>query len=544
MPVITFSKKDFESLVGRKLSINDLKDLLDYAKAELEVQEGDNISVKYNDTNQPYLWCPEGLAILFKGLLGKETGIPKLALSSSGGQIVVDRSVKKVRPFIAGFVAKGPPLSDYLIKLLIQLQEKLADSFGRHRDNIAIGVYPADKINFSVAYKTVKPDSLKFLPLDAERELSLAQILEQHPKGKEYSWILAKEKEYPILVDAKNQVLSFPPIINSQTTGRLSVGDKNIFFEATGKSSSGVDLCAVIVAYALSMRGYTIHPVTVKDEKTKTTPLLALEQWKLNKVLIQKRLGLELSEKEIGNHLTRFRYEYDGKNVKIPPYRQDIMHEYDIIEDIGIAYGYNNITPLKIHTHTRGAALPEIQMINSLRDLCVGLGCQEVFSQILSDPNLMWDKMGLKKQSMIEIENFTSATYSCVRTLILPILLSMLSQNRQAEAPYKVFEEGLVTLREGTDYHDEHHLAIVSSHATANFTEIRQIVEYLLDRLGISYTIKPEEHSSFISGRCAAAFVGNKKVAFFGEIHPAVLQNFNIDLPTVGMEMNLSLILA
>ena len=542
MPVVTFSKKDFESLVCKKLTAEELRDLLDYAKAELEAQEGDSISIKYNDTNQPYLWCPEGLAILFKGILEKETGLPKLKLLPSAGSIVVDKSVKKVRPFIAGFMAKGPPLTEYLLKLLIQLQEKLADSFGRHRDNVAIGVYPADKIAFQIMYKAVKPESVKFIPLEFSHELSLKQILEQHPKGKEFAWVLANAQTYPVLVDAKENVLSFPPIINSQTTGKLEVGDKNIFFEATGKSLAGVDLCTLIFAYALSMRGYSISAVTVKDEKTRTTPNLVFEEWKLDKNLIKTRLGLELSEKEITQHLKRFRYDYDGKKVVVPPYRQDIMHDYDIIEDIGIAYGYNNITPLKIHTHTRGAALPEVQKVDAARDLCAGLGFQEVFSQILSDPKLLYEQMELKKGQLIEIENFTSTTYSCVRTWIMPILLSMLSQNRQAEAPYKVFEEGLVTVRDADNYQDEHHLAIVSSHATANFTEIRQIVEYVLDRLGVSYTIKPEEHASFIPGRCAAAFVGNKKVAFFGELHPAVLQNFNIDLPTVGMEMNLSII--
>lgn len=542
MPTISFSKKDFESLIGKRLPTNELRELLDYAKAELDGEDGDTLSVKYNDTNQPYLWCPEGLALLLRGILGKEIGLPKIGVRPSQNTIIVDKSVQIVRPVIAGFLARGPALTDYLLKLLIQLQEKLSENYGRHRENVSIGLYPADKISFPVTFKAVNPESARFVPLDFAREATLAHILEAHPKGKEYGWILAKVKEYPLLVDSKNKVLSFPPIINSETTGRLAVGDKDIFFEATGKSNAGVELCTTIFAHVLAMRGYVLQAVTVKDKQTRICPVIEPKKVVFSKQLVLQRLGIELSDKNIIHHLKRFRYDADDKSVRIPSYRKDIMHPYDIVEDIGISFGYKNIKPLSIHTHTRGAALPEVQFINAVRDVCVGLGLQEVFSAILSNPELLYNKMQLEKERLIEIENYTSLTYSCVRTWILPILLSLLSQNRQAEAPYNIFEEGLVTIRNKEDCHDEHHVAIALCHATANFTEIRQRCEHVLLQLGKQFTIKSEDHPSFISGRCAVAVVNGKKAAFFGELHPKVLQNFGIDLPTVGMEMNLSVL--
>ncbi|MBI4148183.1 phenylalanine--tRNA ligase subunit beta [Candidatus Woesearchaeota archaeon] len=542
MPVITFSKKDFDELLGKKLTPNELRDLLDYAKAELEHAEGDTISVKYNDTNQPYLWCPEGLALLLRGILGKETGLPKISTTKTDKAILVDKTVKTIRPYIAGFIAKGPPLTEYLLKLFIQLQEKLADSYGRHREYVSLGLYPADKITWPATYKAVKPDTVKFMPLDVDKDMTLNQILEHHPKGKEYGWILAKHKQHPLLVDAKGAILSYPPIINSQTTGRLTVGEKTILIEATGTSKTSVELCAVIFAYALAARGYTIHALTVKDEKPHQCPNVQPAENPLDATLVAKRLGLDLTQKDIEKHLKRFRYGYDGKNVQVPPYRQDIMHAYDIIEDIGIAYGYNNIKPLAIHTHTRGASLPDVPLLNALRDLCVGLGCQEVFSQILSNPEVLYNNMNVAREDFIEIENYTSATYSCVRSWILPILLSMLAQNRKAEAPYKVFEEGLVTVRDGKNYHDEHHVAVTLSHAEANFTQIKQFAEHLIRQIGKEYTAKEDNHPSFIPGRCGALWIGKHKVAFFGELHPAVLEKFNIDMPTVGLELNVSVL--
>ena len=540
MPTITCSKKDFEKLLGTKLTTEKLQELLDYAKAELEKEEGDEISIKYNDTNQPYLWCPEGLALLLRGILGKEQGVPKLSLAKSDGVVVVDASVKEVRPFISGFLAQGPPLSEYLLKLFIQLQEKLCEVYGRKREKVAIGLYPSENIRFPVTYKAVKPDQVSFVPLGFSHKKTLAQILGEHPKGKEYCKLLAHATHYPLLVDSAQNVLSFPPIINSENVGKLDVGCTHLFFEATGTDLVAVDLCTVIFAYVLFMRGYKIQTILVKDTTKRITPVLVSEKKVLQKNLVSQRLGLELSDQEIKKHLVRFRYDVQGKNVVIPPYRKDIMHAYDIIEDIGIAYGYHAITPLSIHTHTRGAKLSDASFINAVRDLCVGLGFQEVFSPILTNPEFLYDCMSLEKKECVEIENYTSVTYSCVRSWILPLLLSVLSQNRHAEAPYNIFEEGLVTVRKGDEYDDEHHVSLVSSHASASFTQARQIVEYVLRQLGFSFSVHAVDHPSFIPGRCASARVNNKEVAFFGEIHPAVLERFNHNLPTMGVEVNIS----
>ncbi len=542
MPTITCSKKDFEKLLGTKLTTEKLQELLDYAKAELEKEEGDDIFIKYNDTNQPYLWCPEGLALLLRGIVGKEKGIPKLSLAKSDAVVVVDSSVKSVRPFITGFLAHGPPLSEYVLKLFIQLQEKLCEAYGRRREKVAIGLYPSQKISFPVTYKAVKPEQVAFVPLGFVHKKNLAQILAEHPKGKEYCKLLMHAAQYPLLIDSAQNVLSFPPIINSEHVGKLDVGCTHLFFEATGTDLAAVDLCTTIFAYALSLRGYTIQEITIKGSTKRVTPVLVHEQKVLSPKLVEQRLGLQLSDQEIKKHLLRFRYDCVGNKVVIPPYRKDIMHVYDIIEDIGIAYGYQSITPLFIHTHTRGAVLSNTSFVNGVRDLCVGLGFQEVFSPILTNPSLIHAAMRVEKQECIEIDNYTSVTYSCIRSWILPILLSVLAQNRHAEAPYNIFEEGLVTVRSGNTHQDERHVSIVSSHASVSFTQARQVVEYILRQLGFSFSVYAKDHPTFISGRCACVRVNDKEVAFFGEIHPAVLENVNHNLPAVGIEMNISLL--
>ena len=96
MPSITFSFEDLCSLVGQKLDDKKLAELLDKAKAELDSKLSSEITVKYNDTNQPYLWSVEGLARHFRASLGKVKGIAKLKLEKPVDGVSVDKSVSSV----------------------------------------------------------------------------------------------------------------------------------------------------------------------------------------------------------------------------------------------------------------------------------------------------------------------------------------------------------------------------------------------------------------------------------------------------------------
>ena len=540
MPTITFSLKDFTTLLGKKINIQEFKELLEYAKAELEQTNGDNVSVKFNDTNQPYLWSAEGIATLLRGVIGKEKGIPKLNIKKSNKKIIVDESVNSVRPHIAAFIAQGPALNEYILNQLIQLQEKICDNYGKKREKIAVGIYPTTNITFPVTYKAVKPESVKFVPLGWHDEQTLAQILLSHQKGKEYGKLLEKATNYPILIDTKNEILSFPPIINSDTMGNLKPGDTNIFFETTGTDERATDLAAIIFAHALSMRGYTILSVTITEgKKSIETPQTKTTTTKINKQDIKKLLGIELKDAETKKLLEKARYNIKGQTVEVPSYRQDIMHQVDIIEDIAIMHGYNNIPSATITTFTRGATTQNTALINTCRQLLTGQGYQEIFSAILSNKKILQENMRTKEQ-LIEIENHTSQTYSAIRTNILPTLLEFLTNNKHVDYPQKIFEQGLTTKRNGNIITDQELLAIAISHPTTNFTEIRQTITALLNNLGMhDFEIKETEHQSYIQGRAVNIFVNNENIGTFGEIHPEVLSNFGIEMPVAAGEINM-----
>ena len=537
MPTITISPEDLNKLTGQKLDEKKLTYLLDCAKAELETAITNELTIKYNDTNLPYLWSSEGLARFFRGILGKHKGIPAIKTEKPKDKVIHDKRLNKIRPYIACFKATGKKIDDYLLKQIIQLQEKLAENFGRKRQKISIGVYPLKAITFPVYCKAASPDE-KFTPLDFHQPMTLRQVLEKHPKGKEYGHLIKNESVYPVFVDAKREILSLLPVINSEQTGRLQTGDDSLFFDTTGTDEESVNLVANIFAYALAERGFKIEQLTIEySTKRINTPTLATKKIRIDEEDVEKILGIKLSSAEIKKTLEKMGYEYKNSVVTIPSYRNDIMHPVDIIEDVAIGYGYDNLTPQPITSYTVGSTFKLQQKINTQRELWTGLGYQETMGAVLSNKETLYTKTNTLDPGTIEIENFTSQTYSCVRTWILPQLLEFLSKNTHVDYPQKIFEQGLVTIREAQD---EQHIAAASAHSTATFTEIRQAVETTLRNAGITYTIDEYDHPTFIPGRAAKIIVNKKQIGIFGEIHPAVLEKHGLTVPIAACEINLS----
>jgi len=540
MPTIAFSLTDLQHLVGKKLSLEEVQEYAHYGKGDFEASEKDEIKIDFGDTNLPYLWSVEGFARLIKLVLGKQKGIQKIKIEKGNYKVIVEPSVSKIRPYIAAFVAKGHKIDDYLIKQIIQLQEKLCENYGRRRQKIAIGVYQYKKIKFPVYYKATSPESIKFIPLDYAKEMTQQEILEEHPKGKDYAWILQGYNKYPIIVDDKGVVLSFPPIINSATTGKIEEGDEELFFEVTGTELDAILLAANIFAQALYERGFKIYSADIKySGKKMTTPCLFNETIKIDKADVKRLIGLDLKDAELKKLLEKAGYDVKSQ-VVIPHYRKDILHPVDVIEDIAIMYGYDEIKEVPLEKYTVGSTRRMVNIIGKARDVISGLGYQEIMSPILANKPVLLNNMNIQDFGTIEIENFMSETYSAVRSWLLPLLLDVLSKNKHAEYPQKIFEQGLVTVRKGDDIIDYERIAIASANEKADYTEVKQVLDYLLRMLDIQYTIEEVAHDSFIKGRVGRVIVKGKKVAFIGEISPKVLKNFGLEMPVVGFELNLS----
>lgn len=541
MPTINFSLKDLKKLTGKKISKDEFGKFLQYGKGEIDRIKGDEVIASFGDTNLPYLWSIEGVAKLIKNVSGKEKGISKINVRKSNYKIIVDSSLKEIRPCIASFVAKGRKIDDYLLKQMIQLQEKLSENYGRRRQKLAIGIYKSKQIQFPVHYKAVSPESMAFVPLDSTKSMTLSDILKNHPKGIEYSWILKEFKEYPLLTDSKNSVLSFPPVINSDKTGKVEINDNEIFFEATGTDEETTNLASCIFANALSERGFDIYGVEINyGSKKSTTPDFSTEIIKISKDDIKNIIGIEMSEKQIKQLAEKTGYEYSKGKFKISALRKDILHKVDVIEDIAMMYGYDNIKEEPLKDYTIGKTNKIVEFRDKARELAVGLGYQEVLSPVLNNKVNLYEKMNTKDFGTIEIEDYVSENLSCVRTWLIPILMEVLSKNKHVDYPQKIFEQGIVTERKGDEIKDYEKIALAFSDAHAGFTEMKQNLDFIMHNLGIKYDLQEIEHSSFIDGRAAKIISSGKKVGYIGEINPIVLERWNLKMPVAVMELNLS----
>jgi len=551
MPTINISKKDMEKLLGQKLpaSADKLDDIFQYVGCEVEMLAGDEIQLEVKSRNRPDLWCAEGIARDLRGALDIQTGLLKPTVNRSAYEVNVDPDMKNVRPFIACAVLKGVKLSDELIRQIMQQQEKIDGTYGRNRRKTSIGLYDADLINFPLTYTTVTPKGIKFIPLDFEVEMTPEEILESHPKGMNYKHLIEHLKRYPIFKDVRNKVLSFPPIINSNDLGKLTAQSTNILIEVTGTDYAAVKNVLRIITLSLAERGGEIYEVKINYpyRLAERTPNFSPSNWVLPISFTNKWLGLNLSGKEIAALLQKARYgikkiKRDKIIVHIPAYRTDVLHIVDLVEDIAIMYGYSNFEPQELDVATSGELTPLTKFADKVRELMLGFGGQEVQTFTLTDPDIFTKRINYE-QKLIAVENPMSQTYSALRTEIWPMLLDFLSKNTNREYPQSIFEVGDVVIpnpKAETKSDTKKHLAFALASKEANFTYAKQVLTTLLASLGKKCEVKDIEHTSFIPGRVGEVFVNGAAVVIVGEIHPAVLENFGVEMPICLFEVDLN----
>ena len=222
MPSVEYDYKDLTSLIGEGFTLEELSEWISMMGVGLEEINEEKLVIEIFP-NRPDMLSIEGFARALNGFLSKTKGLPQYEVAESDIKIISDRSVDTVRPYCTGAIVKDILLDDYSVKSLMQIQEKLHLTHGRHRSKVAIGVHDLDKIIPPFTYKAVNPDSVGFIPLDMDEELSMREILVKHPKGKDYAWTLEGFDKWPLFIDSNNNVLSFPPIINGELTAMYSL---------------------------------------------------------------------------------------------------------------------------------------------------------------------------------------------------------------------------------------------------------------------------------------------------------------------------------
>lgn len=545
MPVINFTYQNLNELLGTSIDKKELIDLLPMIGSDIEDYDDENLKVEFFP-NRPDHYSVEGIARTLKGFLQIEMGIPHYDLTPSGTSITVDPGLANIRPYTSCALVEGINLDDDKLVQIMEFQEDLHWVLGRDRKKVAIGIHNLDVLTPPFYYKAADPLTTSFVALDTDEEMNLQEILENHKKGRAYAHIIDKFDKYPLLIDSEDNVLSMPPIINGELT-KLTADTKNVFVDVTGTDKKAVDHTLNIITTSFAESGAKIKTMDViYPYETRTLPDLTPKKKVLRVENAQRMIGIDSSRDEIIGMLRRVRLDAEALNedeieVSIPPYRIDVLHEVDIIENVAIGYDFRKIRARLPDVATVASEDPHKNFENMLREIMIGYGFYEVMSLMLTSEEQHYQKMNLEEDERVVVAQPISQDRTMIRKSLLNGLMEFLEDNTHEELPQKIFEVGeVVYLDESAETRTRgvSKLAALVTHSTANFTEIKSLTASLISNLGLQMTVKPLDHPSFIKGRCAEVVTkGDKVKGFFGEVSPLVISNFNLEYPVVAFEL-------
>ncbi len=548
MPVVDVRISDIERLLGKSVDVEELRTLVESLKCEVERLDDDIL--EYEATHdRPDLFSAEGLARALQGLMEIEIGLRRFRFKDYTVEVQVGNVY--YRPYIACAIVKNLRLDDEGVRQIMQLQEKLHMTYCRNRRRASIGVYDLDTIKPPIKYLLVPKDEIKFVPLECAESMRGDEILKRHPKGIEYGHIIAEYDEYPLLIDSEGTVLSMPPIINSEDT-KVTPKTKNMFIDVTGTDLRTVMQMLTIMVCNIAERGapeVIEGTIVVAPTWSYRCPDLKTETLKLNVDYVNDIIGLSLKQDDVAKYLMMMRHdvekEFEGTlRVSIAPYRIDILHEIDLVEDVAMAYGYDKLEPeLPIWHYTIGKEDPIERFTRLMRETLVGIGFTEVANYMLTNVDIIARRMRIEGMKLVELENPISERFTVVRTWIIPQLLEMASLNKVMGYPLKLFEAGDVVIPDESlenRARSERHLAAIIASPDITVVDALVVLNAVARGLGLRFTYRNAEHPSFIEGRFGLIMCRNEQVGIVGEVHPEVLENFELDVPVAAFELNLN----
>ena len=515
-----------------RLKEEELEDLLFNLKSEVKPIDQDHVEIEINN-DRPDLLFYTGIIRAIKGLKRIEIGEAKYNVTKSEYSLTVEKV--ETRPYAVAGIVKGIKLDDETLKELIQFQEKLHVTIGRKRKKVAIGLHDLDKITSKrIVYKEV-PLDYKFVPLGGSKEMSVKEVIESTEQGKLYGNISVKDGKTPAILEDNGSVLSIPPIINSEKT-RIETTTRNLFIDVTGTSLDAVLTTLDILTTNLAEMGGKIEQVMINGDLL--TPVLKHSTMRIESEYVNKKLGLNLSTDEIVEYLRMARFDANKVNEKeievvIPPYRVDIISQIDIVEDVAMMVGYQNLEPSPFKLTKIGQMTKTTLITRKLRELSIGAGFTEIFTFVLTtDRDIEGD--------YVKLLNPVTTDYTVVRNSLIPTTLYFLKQNQHSRMPIMVFEIGDVVIRGNTDTGFKNSTRAVYSimDSEVRFEDLQARIHQILYNLNINFTYKKAEHPLLIKGRTAEIIKDGKEViGIIGEVHPQVLEKLGIEYPVVISEI-------
>ena len=535
MPVINIEFDDLNRMLKEPLRSEDFADIIPQIGADPdEINKNDAVIEFFPD--RPDLLSTEGVARAIRAFTEQQLGLVDYKAKSPTTHMVVSPKVLDIRPHVLGGIVRGIKLDDTSIKCLMELQEKLHVTLGRKRNKVSIGIHDLGKLVAPFNYTTCSPHEPAFVPLQKDYEMTPEEILKEHPKGIEYAHLLEDFNEYPLITDSKDEVASLPPIINGALT-TITEETTDVLIDVTGLDRNAVEACLNIVTAALVERGGEIEQLEIKYPSEKViVPQMQPKEYKIGNDYLINLLGYDPENFAIFKAFRKCGMEPDLKDdiwyVKIPAYRADILHPIDLVEEVAIGLGYDNI-PEQIPKEARfGDALDSRKLESRCRETMLGIGFQEVVTLTLTSKKMLHENTGRESENEAEVSNPVTEDYHMLRSSILPNLIELLTNNRHRELPQKIFEVGQVV----KEHTNRTSLSWIELASKATFSSARSTAEIISQRLNLKGEVIEDEDSLFIPGRCVQ-IKSDDYTLKYGEIHPRTLEKFELGYPAIGGEI-------
>ncbi|MGC8596380.1 MAG: phenylalanine--tRNA ligase subunit beta [Thermocladium sp.] len=531
---ISIDLHDLESLVGRKLGIDELREVIKYAKMEIDNVDGEKVELEVTH-DRPDHFSVEGIARTFKGILGIEVGLAELKSVWRTDLSHIDDVPN--RKYVVFAIMRGFSLSDEAIRQMIQLQEKLSTIYGRNRRRASIGVYDLSKVDLPVVYKQANIDDVSYIPLEMNREIRGTELFSLE-KGRMYGEYAMLNGKVPIIADSNGRVLAVAPVLGSEST-KVDPNTRDILIDVTATDIKSLREVFTIFVYGLRERTLN-HVVELIGTNALSEKDLNPTERQIELSDINKRLGVSLNMDEALNLLLRARHDAskideDLIQVKIAPYRLGVIHAVDIIEDAAIIKGYHEIPGINPSSPSSGRLHPITRLVGLIREAMIGLGAQEVMNYVLTDPYLA--SLG---GTPIKLVNPISELYSMVRTAIWPQLVSLLARNKTlAPRKPKVFEIGRVASIDDGSVIEENHLGFAITGNEVTLTDVLVMSSSLINQLGLKASYEAINEENGINGRSVKIIVNGFTIGKAFEVNPDILMKLGLENPTGIFEVSI-----
>ncbi|CAK7339688.1 unnamed protein product [Dovyalis caffra] len=611
----SYTQEEFEDLCFKfGIELDDVTTEKAIIRKEKHLEEedegvGDDEEIIYKievPANRYDLLCLEGIAQSLR-IFNEEEQTPKYTVASITKDSMLKMHVKtetsSIRPFVVCAVLRDITFDEASYNSFIDLQDKLHQNICRRRTLVAIGTHDLDTLQGPFTYEALRPENINFVPLKQEKNFRADELMEFYKsdmKLKKFLHIIENSPVFPVIYDSKRErylvtrghrfesdtdeaealcfictcpgingiktVLSLPPIINGAHSA-ITLKTKNVFIEctATDLTKASIVLNTMVTTFsAYCQRKFEVEPVEViySDGRSYIYPDLSFYNMEVPLSYITGSIGVSLEAEKVTSLLNRMqlRAEHsvadDNKcniNVSIPPTRSDVLHPCDVMEDVAIAYGYNDIPKRRLPSMK---PLPLNQLEDLIRAEIAMNGFTEVLTWILCSNRDNFALLNRKddQSSAVIVGNPRSSDFEkgfwdwvgesskqaclngqkAVRTSLMPGALKIIGHNKDHPKPIKIFEVGDVALLdESKDVGatNRRHLAALYCGTNSGFELIHSLVDRILEVMGTpfvpigdntGYYIQRSDATEFLPGRQASIIYKGKHIGNFGIVHPQV----------------------